>query len=107
MQRFVYSPKVEVYVKLDDAQRGFKTVSLTDDVIGGSVTRRLNAVSEMSLTLQNKYGKYTETNQIRPMDRIIVRSRPQLFDDLLRQYWWWLAIQSTERQSLYPVRNNR
>jgi murein DD-endopeptidase MepM/ murein hydrolase activator NlpD len=73
MQRFVYSPKVEVYVKLDDAQRGFKTVSLTDDVIGGSVTRRLNAVSEMSLTLQNKYGKYTETNQIRPMDRIIVR----------------------------------
>jgi hypothetical protein len=73
MKRFVYAPKVEAFVKLDDAERKWRTVDLTDDIISGSVTRRLNALSEATITLQNKAGKYTEGIQIRPMDRIVIR----------------------------------
>lgn len=73
MQRLVYVPRVEAYVKLDDTKRGFKTLDLTDDIVSGSITRRLSAVSEASITLQNKNGRYTSHLPIRPMDRIVIR----------------------------------
>jgi murein DD-endopeptidase MepM/ murein hydrolase activator NlpD len=49
-------------------------LDVTDDVITGSVTRTLNAMSTAEFTLQNKFGKYTDPNKIRiePMDRVII-----------------------------------
>lgn len=73
MKRFVYAPKVEAFVKLDDDARQWRTIDLTDDIISGQVVRRLNAVSDATLTLQNKGGKYTERIHIQPMDRIVIR----------------------------------
>ena len=70
MRRFVYVPKVEAYVRLESTGT---VVDLTDDIVSGSVTRRLGAMSTASLTLQNKENKYTQRAQIRPMDRIIIR----------------------------------
>lgn len=70
MQRFVYAPKVEAFVMLEESRR---LIDLSDDIINGSVNRRLNAMSDASLTLQNKNGKYTKQVKIEPMDRIVIR----------------------------------
>lgn len=48
-------------------------LDVTPDIVNGVVNRRLNAVSDMQLTLQNKNGRYTKQHVIKPMDRIIVR----------------------------------
>jgi hypothetical protein len=50
-----------------------KLIDITDDLVNGVINRRLNAMSDISLTLQNKDGQYTVKNIIQPMDRIIVR----------------------------------
>lgn len=74
MKRFVYAPQVNAYVMTEE----FGLVNLSPDIISGSVTRRLDAVSSATLTLQNKpvrkggkfEGKYIRT--IKPMDRIAI-----------------------------------
>lgn len=68
MKRFVYAPKIEAFIKAEGRNR---LIDISDDIISGSVTRRLNAMSTATLTLQNKMGKYTR--QFEPMDRIIIR----------------------------------
>jgi hypothetical protein len=83
MRRFAYVPKVEAYIRLDSPPpTGGAIVDITDDIISGSVTRRLNAMSTATLTLQNRKGKYTMEDSIKdgtprvrftPMDRIIIR----------------------------------
>lgn len=75
MQRFVYMPRVEAYIKLEEQD---KVIDVSDDIISGSINLRLNAMSEAELTLQNKHGRYASgktfgKNQITPMDRIIIR----------------------------------
>jgi hypothetical protein len=81
MQRFVYTPKVEAFVRCDGDGSG-RIVDLTEDIVDGQVTRQVDAMSTASLTLQNKFGRYTGGSRgtggpnavrIRPMDRIIVR----------------------------------
>ena len=70
MRRFAYAPKVEAFVMLEESGR---LIDLTDDIISGSVNRRLGAMSDASLTLQNKMGKYTDRVRMEPMDRIVIR----------------------------------
>jgi len=70
MERLVYNPKVECLIMLEDETR---QIDVTPDIVSGTINRRLNAMSDMSLTLQNKDGRYTKTDLIQPMDRIIVR----------------------------------
>ena len=72
MQRFVYTPRVEAFIRLENEQ---KTIDITEDIIQGSVVRRLNAMSEANFTLQNKNAKYLDKYKIDAMDRIIVRAR--------------------------------
>lgn len=81
MQRFVYTPKVEAFVRCDGDGSG-RIVDLTEDIVDGQVVRQVDAMSQASLTLQNKFGRYTggargtggpNAVRIRPMDRIIVR----------------------------------
>lgn len=71
MRRFAYIPRVQVLVY---PSRSGTLLDITDDVITGSVTRNLNAMSTCEFTLQNKYGKYTDPNKIRiePMDRVLI-----------------------------------
>lgn len=71
MRRFTYIPRVQVLVY---PSRSGTLLDVTDDVITGSVTRNLNAMSTCEFTLQNKYGKYTDPNKIRiePMDRVLI-----------------------------------
>ena len=75
MQRFVYVPRVEAYIRLEEENR---IVDVSDDIISGSIQLRLNAMSEAELTLQNKHGRYARSKtyggtHITPMDRIIIR----------------------------------
>lgn len=70
MRRLVYSPKVECLIYREDAR---ELLDVTPDIVQGTVNRRLNAASDMQLTLQNKNGRYTKNHTIKPMDRIVVR----------------------------------
>ena len=67
MRRFIYSPEVQVYIRSDEANKVF---DVSKDIISGSVIRRLDAVSNASVTLQNKFGLYTR--KFKPMDRIAI-----------------------------------
>lgn len=74
MQRFIYTPRVEAYIRLESLGR---IIDVTDDIVAGSVTRRLNGMSEAQLQLQNKHGRYTlgsKGNKISSMDRIVIRA---------------------------------
>lgn len=74
MRRFVYSPSVTAYIKTDSG-----IVDVSPDIISGSVTRRVNAVSQAILELQNPYRKYDK--RFKPMDRIVIyltRVKPML-----------------------------
>lgn len=82
MKRLVYQPKVNCLIMRDSALKG-KTpaqlgetdkflIDVSDDIVSGTVNRRLNAMSDISITLQNKRGRYTQNNIIEPMDRIIL-----------------------------------
>lgn len=81
MERFVYVPKVEAFIRCDGDGSG-RIIDVSEDIVDGSVTRRVDAMSTTTLTLQNKFGRYTggsrgtggpNSVRIRPMDRIIVR----------------------------------
>jgi hypothetical protein len=69
MRRFVYAPDINAYVATDNG-----IIDLSQDVISGSVTRRVNAVSSAELVLQNPKRKYLKKGDpiIKPMDRIVI-----------------------------------
>lgn len=69
MHRIVYSPKAYVYILTDE---GIYNVS--DYVVSGSVSRKVNQISSAEVTLQNPYRKFTQPGAptFRPMDRITV-----------------------------------
>lgn len=73
MQRFVYTPRLHVFIHHEETQQ---VIDVSDDVISGSVTRRLNAVSTAEIVLQNKQGKYLRPSTAEflfaPMDRIVI-----------------------------------
>jgi len=73
MQRFVYTPRVEAYIKLNTG----KIIDVSDEIISGSISLRLNAMSEAELTLQNKHGRFVRTgvsgSMISPMDQIVIK----------------------------------
>lgn len=66
MRRFAYAPDVNAYIATEEY--GFIDVSA--DIVSGSVTRRVNAVSNADLVLQNPNRKYLR--KIKPMDRIVI-----------------------------------
>lgn len=66
MRRFVYAPDVEAYVQTNKG-----VLDLSEDIITGSVTLRINGSSEFSITLQNPHRKYLDTS-LSPMDPIII-----------------------------------
>lgn len=65
MRRFVYSPAVSAYISTE-----FGFIDVSDDIISGEVTRRINALSSAKLVLQNPNRKYLK--KIKPMDRIVI-----------------------------------
>ena len=73
MQRFVYTPRDEAYIKLNTG----KIIDVSDEIISGSISLRLNAMSEAELTLQNKHGRFVRTgvsgSMISPMDQIVIK----------------------------------
>ena len=71
MRRIIYQPTVKAFVNIT-TDSGPQTIELSNDIIGGQVNLRLNAMSDITLYLQNKYSKYTGQYNIRPMDRIVV-----------------------------------
>ena len=66
MRRFVYTPDVNAYVATQDNE----FIDLSPDIISGSVTRRINAMSSADLTLQNPNRKYLK--KMKAMDRIVI-----------------------------------
>lgn len=66
MKRFVYAPDVEAYVQ---TKQGI--LDLSNDIIDGSITLRLNGVSSFSLTVQNPHRKYLDTS-LSSMDPIVI-----------------------------------
>lgn len=66
MRRFAYAPDANAYVATED----FGIIDLSPDIINGTVTRRVNAVSNAEITLQNPKSKYLR--KIKPMDRIVI-----------------------------------
>jgi hypothetical protein len=82
MKRFVYNPKLQVFIFLEDTQH---VIDISDDIISGSVNRVMDAMSTATFTIQNKHGRYAIPDgittkgvqpgtKISPMDRIIVRA---------------------------------
>jgi uncharacterized protein (TIGR02594 family) len=80
MRRFVYAPDVNAYILTDSG-----LIDVSADIISGSVTRRINAVSNAQLTLQNPNRKYLRKQTVsgqkleeqgdllfKPMDRIVI-----------------------------------
>jgi cell wall-associated NlpC family hydrolase len=67
-QRLVYAPSVQAYIQSGTDRSSI--TNITNDIISGSITRRTDAPSSASLTLQNRDGKYNGT--FLPMDRIII-----------------------------------
>lgn len=81
MDRLAYTPRLEIFIRNERSQR---VIDVSDDIINGNVTLRLNAMSTATFTLQNKFGKYLtpDTKDITkpqeryvfdPMDRIVIR----------------------------------
>lgn len=65
MRRFVYSPRVDAWVKTD-----WGIVDLSPFIVSGTVTRRVNQVSSASLVLRNPDFRWTNR-------RILLRPDPQ------------------------------
>lgn len=64
-RRFVYAPDVEAFIQTSSG-----IIDVSDDIINGDMTLRLNAVSSFSLTLQNPHRKYLGV--IHSMDPIVI-----------------------------------
>lgn len=67
--RLVYAPTVTAYIQTGSGENG-ETVNISGDIISGSVTRRINAISSASITLQNRNMKYN--GMFQPMDKIVI-----------------------------------
>lgn len=67
MRRLVYRPEIEILIRSAEDN---KVYDVSDDVTVASVTRRLNALSTASFTLQNRGGRYTYL--FKPMDVIAI-----------------------------------
>lgn len=78
MKRLIYSPKVTAYVKSD-----LGIVDISEYIVSGSVTRRINAVSSAELVLRNPNFRFTQqivategertlTPLFHPMDPIVI-----------------------------------
>lgn len=90
MRILSYSPSVEVYVEHDGAY-----MDLTQDVTSCSVTRRVDAASEFSLSLQNRSGKYN--GAFSPMDRVAIYATKTERHRILTGY-----VKSADAFTLYP-----
>lgn len=115
---FIYNPGVQVYIEVTDKDTGKKRIlDVSEDLVSGSLTRRVNGVSSFQFELQNPGRKYDYPKPIfTPMDRIIVNMKRvkwmRVFTGYLNQvpvfsvwprnitltascslkrlqYWWW------------------
>lgn len=69
VKRLVYAPKVFAYLQTDKG-----LVDISDDIVSGSVSRKINQVSQAQITLRNRDMKYTEKGNpvFHPMDPITI-----------------------------------
>lgn len=69
MKRLVYAPKAFAYIEGDNG-----IVDVSDDIVSGSVSRKINQVSQAELVLRNKDMKYTQQGApvFHPMDKITI-----------------------------------
>ena len=67
MRRFVYVPECQAYIRSEEAGVVY---DVSEDIIRCEVVRNLDALSTASITLQNKFSKWTRKFQ--PMDRMVV-----------------------------------
>lgn len=69
MRRIVYSPKAYVYIQTDTG-----VMNVSDYVVSGQVSRKVNQVSSAEVTLQNPYLQFTKPGNptFRPMDKITI-----------------------------------
>jgi murein DD-endopeptidase MepM/ murein hydrolase activator NlpD len=69
MRRIVYSPKAYVYIQNDHG-----VIDLSDKVVSGNVSRKVNQVSTAEITFQNPNRMFTTPGQptFRPMDKITI-----------------------------------
>lgn len=81
MRRLVYSPKAFVYILTDDGKE-VKRHNLSDLVVSGNISRKVNQVSTAEVTFQNPGRRFTKPGNptFRPMDRIQIylQRLPQL-----------------------------
>lgn len=69
MDVLAYSPSVEAYIS--SMRNGSeKLLDVTEDIVSASVSRKQDAASTFSLTLQNKGGKYN--GAFMPFDKIVI-----------------------------------
>jgi hypothetical protein len=75
MRRFIYAPKAYVYIKADPKPSNPDGLyNLSDLVVSGNVSRKINGVSTAEVTFQNPYRQFTDPGNpaFRPMDRITI-----------------------------------
>lgn len=69
MKRLVYSPKAFVYVRTDAG-----VVNLSEYVVSGNVSRKIDQVSTAEVTIRNPHRRFTQAGNptFRPMDAITI-----------------------------------
>lgn len=69
-RRIIYSPEVQVYIQPSIGD----PIDISQDIIGGSITRRTEAVSTAQFLVQSRRKKDNTLilKRLRPMDRIVV-----------------------------------
>ena len=70
MRVYSYTPHVNVYVEVRQADGTDKYYDLSDDIVNVTVNRKSSAVSDFSITLQNKQRKYNGV--FTPMDKVAI-----------------------------------
>ncbi len=69
MQRLVYSPKIQAYIKTDDG-----VIDITDFIVSGTIQRVVNEVSTAELVIRNPGKRFTQPGNptFLPMDAITI-----------------------------------
>lgn len=80
IKTLLYSPEVKIVIHTWDG----KTYDVSRDIVRGSVTRRIDAVSTLDFTLTNKRNRYT--GKISRMDRVVCFLKKQKWMQVFSGY---------------------
>src|SRR4051794_19538039 len=76
MKRLVYSPKAYVYIQTDERSEKVPDgiYNISDLVVSGSITRKVNQISTANVTFQNPGFQFTKPGAptFHPMDKITI-----------------------------------